>query len=91
MDLCPTACPKKKYLCLSTYTTRVCMYISDSVVRKILKEAGAARVSEEACTEFQKRLNKLAFDAASKAVRLSKHAKRKTVEASDIKLAYGSE
>jgi histone H3/H4 len=63
------------------------MYVSDAVVRKIMKEAGAERISKEAIVEMQKYMNKLAFDTASKAVKLSKHAKRKTIEVSDIRLA----
>lgn len=63
------------------------MYISDGTVRRILKEAGAERISAEAASEFQKRLNRYAFGVAQKAVKLSRHAKRKTVSDSDIKLA----
>ncbi len=63
------------------------MYVSDGTARKILKEAGASRVSAEAAQEFQKRINRYAFDVAQKAVKLSKHAKRKTVAGSDISLA----
>lgn len=64
------------------------MYISESTVKKILKEAGASRISSNASMELHKYINRVAFDIARKAVRLSRHAKRKTVEASDIKLAY---
>jgi len=64
------------------------MYISEGTVKKILKEAGAQRVSAEATDEMRRYLNKLAFKTAQKAVRLSRHAKRKTVEQSDIRLAY---
>lgn len=63
------------------------MYISEGTVKRILKEAGAQRISAEASEEMRKYLNKLAFRTAEKAVRLSKHAKRKTVELSDIRLA----
>ncbi|MCL5434742.1 MAG: NFYB/HAP3 family transcription factor subunit [Candidatus Marsarchaeota archaeon] len=63
------------------------MYISESSVEKMLKDAGASRVSKEAKQEFKKYLEKTAFDVAQKAVRLAQHAKRKTVDASDIKLA----
>ncbi len=63
------------------------MYISEHTVKKILKQAGAARVTVKASMELQKYINRTAFDVAQKAVRLSKHAKRKTVDASDIKLA----
>lgn len=63
------------------------MYISENTVKKILKEAGAARISAGACVEMQKYINRMAFDVAQKAVRLSKHAKRKTIDVSDVKLA----
>jgi len=63
------------------------MYISEGTVKKILKEAGAVRISAPAIAEMKKRMNKIAFKTAQKAIRLSRHAKRKTVEASDIRLA----
>lgn len=63
------------------------MYISESTVKKILKEAGAERISASAVMELKKHMDKIAFKTAQKAVRLSKHAKRKTIEVSDIKLA----
>lgn len=63
------------------------MYISEYTVKKILKEAGASRVSANASAEMQKYINRAAFIIAQKAVRLSKHAKRKTVDATDVKLA----
>jgi histone H3/H4 len=65
------------------------MYISKSTVRRILKDAGACRVSDDASAAFQAQLNRLSYYAAAKAVRLADHAKRKTVEMSDIKLAFG--
>ena len=64
------------------------MYISESTIKKILKEAGAGRISTDACAELQKYLNREAFSVAQKAVRFSRHAKRKTIDASDVKLAY---
>jgi histone H3/H4 len=64
------------------------MYIAKSTVKKLLKEAGAQRVSDGAARKFQETLNKIAYDAASKAAKLSKHAKRKTVEESDVRLAF---
>ena len=63
------------------------MYISKTTARKILKNAGAARVSNRAIMIFQHRLNKVAYDAASKSIRLAKHAKRRTVDISDVQLA----
>ncbi len=64
------------------------VYITKSNVKKMLKEAGASRVSEGAILKLQEMLNKLAYETATKAVKLSKHAKRKTVEESDVRLAF---
>jgi DNA-binding protein len=66
------------------------MYISEHTIKKILKEAGAKRISADASMEMQKCINKMAFNVAQKAVVLSKHAKRKTVDVSDVKLACNS-
>jgi histone H3/H4 len=63
------------------------LYISDNTVRKLLKDAGAGRISKEARNELKRYLDKKAFEIAQKAVKLSHHAKRKTVDISDIKLA----
>ncbi len=63
------------------------MYISESAVRKLLKEAGASRISNDAVKRIQEHIDVLAFQLAKKSVSLSKHAKRKTVEAADVKLA----
>ncbi len=63
------------------------MYISEHTIKKILKEAGAGRIRSDASAEMQKHINRMAFSIAEKAVQLSKHAKRKTVDISDIKLA----
>ena len=63
------------------------MYISEHTVKRILKEAGAERISAAAAEELRKQLNRTAFRISQKAVKLSKHAKRKTVELSDIHLA----
>jgi DNA-binding protein len=63
------------------------MYISESTVKRIMREAGAKRVSSDASRYLQKRINVMLFDISKKAVLLSRHAKRKTVDVSDIKLA----
>lgn len=65
------------------------MYIPRSTIKKILKEAGAGRVSNDAVEAFHKDMNRMAFTIATRAVKLAKHAKRETVRASDIKLANG--
>jgi len=63
------------------------LYISECTVKKILKEAGASRSSSEAVEALQNYIDRVAFGVAQKAVKLSKHAKRKTVDISDVKLA----
>ncbi len=63
------------------------MYVSENTIKKILKEAGATRISASASAELQKYVNRTAFNVAQKAVKLSRHAKRKTVDATDVRLA----
>ena len=61
--------------------------MSDNVAKRMLKDAGAARVSRDAIREFKKYIDRTTFDVAQKAVKLACHAKRKTVDVSDVKLA----
>jgi histone H3/H4 len=63
------------------------MYIPKSTVKRILKMAGAQRVGDGGADVLHTYLNRVAFMTATRAVRLAKHAKRKTIIASDIKLA----
>ncbi len=63
------------------------MPIPKATAKKILIDAGARRVSGEAVAAFADSLNRFAYAMASKAVKLAKHAKRKTVEKEDIELA----
>jgi len=67
------------------------MYISTSTIKKILKAAGADRVSDEAVIAFHSNINKMAYKIATRSVKFAKHAKRKTVDTSDIKLAMSFE
>ncbi|MGC8586789.1 MAG: histone [Candidatus Micrarchaeia archaeon] len=63
------------------------MAISRLAAKKILKDAGATRISDDAISYFAEALNIFAYSIAKKAVKLAAHAKRKTVEKEDIKLA----
>jgi histone H3/H4 len=63
------------------------MGITKLTARKILKDAGAVRVSDSAADELSEILNKLAYAMAGKAVKLAAHAKRQTVKKADIELA----
>ena len=63
------------------------MAISRMAAKRILKSVGGARISESAVTELSETLNAYAYSIAKKAVRLARHAKRKTVQKADIDLA----
>ena len=56
-------------------------------IGRIIKNAGANRVSEDAKVALGKVLEQCGEDVSRQAVKLAKHAKRVTVNASDIELA----
>jgi histone H3/H4 len=58
-----------------------------AIAERILKNAGAQRVSEEAKVAFSDVLKDIAEEIGQQAAKISKHAGRKTVQDEDIKLA----
>lgn len=63
-----------------------------AAMEKILKNAGAERVSEKAKAALKEVIEDIAEDISTSAVKLAGHAGRKTIKGDDIKLAakYGN-
>ena len=61
--------------------------IPKAPIARIIKEAGAKRVSEDAKAELAAYVEEVARNVAKEATQVAKIAKRKTIKADDIKLA----
>ncbi len=61
--------------------------ISLAPLHRLIKKAGAYRVSEAAAEELRKALEELAVKIAKEAMDYCAHAKRKTVKKEDVELA----
>ena len=58
-----------------------------SAMYRILKKAGAERVSDESADELRRIIEEIAINIAKSAVDMTSHANRKTVKREDVKLA----
>ncbi len=61
--------------------------LSLSAMEKLMKQAGAYRVSEESKEALRELLETMGEDISKQAIELSRHANRRTIKAKDIKLA----
>ena len=59
-----------------------------AVMSRLIKKAGADRVSDEAANELRLILEEIAIEISKTAILLSSHARRKTIKSEDILLAY---
>lgn len=63
-------------------------FITKTALKRLMKVEGDANIiAADAITELQEHLQDLAVEITKKALALTKHAKRKTITKSDIKLA----
>lgn len=62
-------------------------YIPHAPFERILKKAGAKRVSKDALEEFSKVIEDKMFKLATEAAGLAKHAGRKTIIDEDVRAA----
>ena len=58
-----------------------------SAMYRILKKAGAERVSDESADELRRVIEDVADSIAKNAVDMASHAGRKTIKGEDVKLA----
>lgn len=63
------------------------MSLPNAPVERIIRKAGAERVSEEAVEELRKALEDLGEEVAADATEVADHAGRNTVKKEDIDLA----
>ena len=61
-----------------------------SAMYRILKKAGAERVSDESADELRRIIEDVADNIAKNAVDMASHAGRKTIKGEDVKLASKS-
>jgi histone H3/H4 len=68
-------------------TTITMTDIAISPIDRIMRKAGAERVSEEAAEALREIVETLALEVSRESIALAKHAGRKTVNSEDVKMA----
>jgi histone H3/H4 len=74
-------------MCVLIFNSDTMGILSIASVERLIRSAGAERVSKEAAEALAAILEKKGSELAAQAIRLARHAGRKTVTADDIRLA----
>jgi len=61
-----------------------------SAMNRILKKAGAERVTQESANELRRIVEDIAYEIAKNSIEMAKHAGRRTIRAEDVKLGSKS-
>ena len=61
-----------------------------SAMNRILKKAGAERVTLESANELRRIIEDIAYEIAKNSIEMAKHAGRRTIRSEDVKLGSKS-